>query len=127
MQAILYNVPQDIGTWLAWGTIHQGDHLIIANQIQQLYTPTEPAVIYAIDPVPIFNPGLLLGWGLTHQALHNSMAAATGVQAFDFSFVDITQPANLAIWIQLHAQEHQAVDAVLYQAQIAAQATSPVG
>ena len=119
MIALLYNLPQDLGGWLEWGVLHQADHLIIAQQIEQIFAPGQASVVYPLDPIPILNSGLLLGWGMNHQALHSQMAAATNTQAFDLTYINPQQQQQLTVWMQLHASEHQAVSQALANAQAA--------
>jgi hypothetical protein len=115
MQALLYNMPNDIGAWLEWSVIHQQDHFQIQERIRRKLGLN--TIMLPLDPIPFLDD--MLGWAMDHQAVHNEMTAAVGIRGFDLTSVDVRRPEELTIWVQLHAIEHQSVSAALaaYQPQ----------
>jgi len=116
----LYNPPNDEGTWLTWGAVHQSDHFSLATATTALVNAVVP--ILPIDPVllpPRFPGSLTLGWLVNHQAIHDALSAALGIGNFDLSFVNFGDKESVAVWIQYNAYIHQATAAAIGQLQAA--------
>lgn len=109
--SLLYDPPVTPLKWLTWGAVHMFDHQQIAQGIysaKQILLPLLP-----LDPVPVLNRQLLLGWFWDHQAMHAAMNAAMGTQGADLSVVDFNNIEQLTVWLQFNALEHQAIAAAI--------------
>ena len=101
MLADLFNVPSDFQS-TSWFSFANRDAHVLANRAALAASGiTLPE--YPLDPIP---PVELDGWLYNHQAMHNAVNAFLGLQGNDLTDVDPKDKAQLATWVQLHANEH---------------------
>jgi hypothetical protein len=125
---LLYDMPSDTLTWMAWGSVHQSDHFQIAAGIAAVTGQTVP--VLPIDPVPLptrgYSQDMILTWFMNHQIMHDAMTAALGLGNFDLSYVDLSNPEQATVWIQYNAIIHQTVIAAISTYQPPQQPGQPV-
>lgn len=101
MLVILENVPQTADDWSRFSFHHQDSHDRIRAAISAKKSIVLPEhLIYPINQaaVPLFLQNNYL--------LHLDMNSALGLQGSDLLEVNIQDKKELAIWVQLHYQEH---------------------
>ena len=99
--ATLFNIPSDENDFQVFSLHNLDQHRLAIEMVASTKNITLP--LYPIDPIPLQD---LAGWAIIHQALHNDMNGALGTAGFDLSSIDVENAAELAAFIQIHAQEH---------------------
>jgi len=106
--ANIFNVPGNEAELAVWASAHLSHHRDINRRIFEL---TGIALSeYVLDPIDPFNSHV---WEAQHQIMHTNMDAILGIDGFDLSDVDFTDPDTLAGWITLNANEHYIASNVL--------------
>lgn len=106
--AALYNVPTTDEEWLQWSFAHAAHHHDINRVIFQLLGLQLPE--YVLDP---FNHLDANTWAEQHYIMHQNQDAVLGIEGFDLSEVDFSNPEESAGWIFLNASEHYQAAAIL--------------
>ena len=108
--ANLYKLPMTDRDMAIFSFSNADNHREILSGIaKQQSTGVTTLGLYVLDPIPISKSG----WLLRHQAMHNDMNAALGLNGSDLSAVDFNNKEQLQSWIGLHAAEHYAASATL--------------
>jgi len=100
MLANLFNVPAQATDFLVFSFANQDLHRRVNDKILAVTGIRPPD--YILDPI---NPGDP-SWLYLHQAIHAAQNSVLGIAGNDLSDVDFNNPAQLASWIYLHANEH---------------------
>lgn len=107
--AALYNLDVKAGpSLLRWSFNNMSEHFKIQDAIYAQFKINLP--LFPLDPIPLDE---LVTWGYNHQAMHSAALAILRLQGNDLTSVDLTKPADVIIWTQLHADEHRRMAAAL--------------
>ncbi len=101
MIAGLFNIPSNRETMQHFSFYNRDAHELAIAAIRRKTGVVLPT--YPLDPIPEND---FPSWLYSHQAMHNSINAALGVQGNDLSDVDPQKLDQLTTWIRLHATEH---------------------
>jgi hypothetical protein len=97
----LYAAPQNQEDWQAWSFNHAALHYdligAVAEQKKQNLTQ------YCLNPIS--DVGFFL---YQHQIMHNQANAVLGTVGNNLLDYDLSDPDELAIWLNLNGSEHQA-------------------
>lgn len=97
----LFNVPLTPQELAIWTFANMDEHSKIAAAALAQLKATLP--LFPLDPIPLFDIGT---WAYNHQVIHDAQNAVLGIAGNDLTTIDLNDTAQLANWIQLHAQEH---------------------
>jgi hypothetical protein len=101
--ADLFNVPVSNDEMARWSFAHMAHHRDLNAAIMSQYGVQLPE--YILDPVDLNDPQSFLN---QHQLMHNNNDAILGVQGYNLSEVDWSDPKQRAGWIYLNATLHVA-------------------
>ncbi len=101
MIAALFNIPRSQIELNQFSFHNANAHEVAGRIIRQNVGVQVPE--YILDPIPTNDFG---GWLYNHQSAHNSVNTLLKIQGQDLSDLDPNDLAQLADWIQIHAQEH---------------------
>jgi hypothetical protein len=100
--AAIYNVPSNQIEFLEWCQAHAQHHrdidryLFVNNQV------TVPQ--YVFDPLA---PDDMESFIYQHQSVHDLESATLGLETYDLTDVDVSNPGEFAGWIYLNADLHR--------------------
>lgn len=99
--AALFNVPTTPTELDVWASVHASHHRDINRAIYQLTQVALPE--FVLEPINPKDTGV---WEAQHQQMHQNQDAILGIDGFDLTGVDFTNPELLTGWIQLNSSEH---------------------
>jgi hypothetical protein len=105
---LLWQAPKDFATLNDFSFTNADNHLQIIRAIQAQTGKTLSSLI--LDPIPT---PLTSEWAQRHQAMHNAMNAALGLQSQDFTGFNLQDQNGLSSWISDHANEHVRICQIL--------------
>ena len=104
------SLPHDAAGWGRWLTGHSLEHAQF-SQIAGSVTPPVNIPLYDILSWSD-DPGRMVFWLNTHQAIHLVLRAQTGVTGIDLSLVDFSDDEQFLQWQFDHSAEHSELRSV---------------
>ena len=92
--------PHSVEQWALW---HYADHIEIKQAIQTALSKN--LTVWELYPLDM---KLWERWAIKHQAAHDEMNTASGLQSNDLSQAKLDDPQAMATWNYNHFREHQA-------------------
>lgn len=94
-----FSTPERTSFWVA-NNIDQ--HRLISSKVLTKYN-----TILDIYPINELTEEDWESWFQNHQQMHNDFNSVLGTPGNDFSSLDLKDPSQVALWTQLHFEEHR--------------------